>query len=65
MTDLNKQRAAVAIAMKDKQRELIKAKESGKAEWVSDCEEEIICLSDAVDTLKLVEQFSLLIGRLK
>jgi len=65
MTDLNKQRAAVAMAMKDKQRELIKAKESGNAEWISDCEDEIICLSDAVDTLKLIEQFSLLIERLK
>jgi len=65
MTDLNKQRAAVAMAMKDKQRELIKAKESGNAEWISDCEDEIIYLSDAVDTLKLIEQFSFLIERLK
>ena len=65
MTDLNKQRAAVAMAMKDKQRELIKAKESGNTEWISDCEDEIICLSDAVDTLKLIEQFSFLIERLK
>ena len=65
MTDLNKQRAAVAMAMKDKQRELIKAKESGNAEWIGDCEDEIICLSDAVDTLKLIEQFAFLIERLK
>ena len=60
-TDLNKQRAAVAMAMKDKQRELVKATESKDAEWISDCEHDIICLSDAVDTLKMIEQFSLLI----
>ena len=60
-TDLNKQRAAVAMALKDKQRELVKATESKNAQWICDCEYDIVCLSDAVDTLKMIEQFSLLI----
>ncbi len=64
-TDLNKQRAAVAIALKEKKRELAKAQESGRTEWVEDCQEEILALTDAVETLKLLEQFSLLLGRLQ
>lgn len=65
ITDLNKQRAAVAIALKEKKRELVKAQESGNKEWVEDCQNEILALTDAVETLKLIEQFSLLIARMK
>lgn len=65
ITDLNKQRSAVAIALKEKRRELVKAQESGNKEWEEDCQNEILALTDAVETLKLVEQFSLLIARMK
>ena len=64
-TDLNQQRTAIAIALKDKMRELIKAKESKNLEWITDCENEIQGLSDAIETFKLIEQFSLLLARIK
>lgn len=63
MTTINEQRAAIARASKELKRELIKAKQSENTEWVEEVERDIKLLDDAVETMKLVEQLSLLIVR--
>lgn len=64
MSTLNQQRAAVARALRDKEKELVKANQSKNEEWIHDVSEEIVFLKDAVETFKLFEQFSLLVERL-
>lgn len=60
--NIDEQRRAVLYAAKEAQRELIKAKESGRAEWVAEVEKQIASLNAAAETLELVKSLRKLVA---
>ena len=54
-TPLQLQRKAVRMAIRDYERELIKAEDSGRTEWVEDTKSQIKNLRDLLDTLETLQ----------
>jgi hypothetical protein len=52
---IKEQLQAISMALRDAQREMVKAQESNNQEWQDECRVKQLGLMDAIETLKTVE----------
>ena len=58
MDKYSNQIRAIRTAIKELERELVKAKEEKNQEWIEDVEQQIHFLSEAIETIKHVENLA-------
>jgi hypothetical protein len=58
---IKEQRQAISLALRDAQREMVKAQETNNQEWQDECRIKQLGLIDAIETLKTVESLMNLI----